>query len=150
MELLTALVRLERSPLKTLVKSEAFGALMKKTGRVRSLLKKLDLLRATLSLSKMNAGSEMVMTERAAETRAKKPNGTESRISGNSLDQRVLKMRPPTFPTLDTMESLAKAPAHFPFSSVSMIRRLSGVAEATETKEKIEYVAIVPAVVLSK
>jgi len=45
---------------------------------------------------------------------------------------------------------LRTPPAHLPLCSVSMIKRLRGVAEASETKEMTEYLAIVPSVERSK
>src|SRR5439155_20328797 len=109
------------------------------SGRAKKRVKKLDLRRMMVSLSKTKAGSLIVAKARTAETREKVPSGIERRISGNpSAAQRVLRTRPPTFPKLETIENLAKAFAHLPFCSVSMINRFRGVAAAAEIKEKTE------------
>jgi hypothetical protein len=115
-------------------------------------LKKLGFLRATVSLSRTKEGSTMVAMASTDEATAKAPMGTKRRTRdvGKSSAHMVLRRRPVTFPTLDTIESLAKALAQFDFDSVSIMRRLRGVADATETKEIMEYLEMVPAVVLSK
>src|SRR2546422_7218828 len=134
---------MKRRPLNKRLKSTSPGVVRNISGKARKRVKKLAFRRTMVSPSKTKAGSLMVAKARTAEAREKVPSGIERRISGNPpTPQSVLRTNPPTFPKLEIMESLAKAFAHFPFCSVSMINRLSGVAAAAEVKEKTKKTRI--------
>ena len=119
------------------MKSEALGMTRKKMGLASRRVKKLGRRMARVSLSRTMTGSLIVARDKPAETIDSTPIGMKRNASweaGITSDQTVLSRSPATLPTLEIMESSANAPAHLDFASVSIIKRVSGVADANETR----------------
>ena len=72
-----------------------------------------------------------------AESSERRARGITRSLRGRKAVQNKLKTRPTVTPTLEVIESLANDDAHFGFGSLSMIRRLRGVAEAEESREEM-------------